>query len=335
MREHDVWTEASDLARNGSYGFVFGSRFEQKFDTERYFTFYRYLKEAFDRFQEAFDPDTMPDPALESGHGGWTKAARHILVERDDLRLVARITISQIKRLRDAGVRTCAELIASGAVPRINGDVLDRLRRQARLQVASRGKRLPEFEVLLPDEGKRAGLADLPPASDGDVYFDLEGFPLAENGLEYLFGAVTVHDGTPKFRDWWAHDAAQEKAAFESVVDWLHGRWKADPAMHIYDYAPYEVTALRRTLTLLDILRSLEVDEGKLLLVYNQTVASDQLTRERVEGFLGHRIPLEIAHDLELFHRATTTGRPVVQLDPLHPASRDLTRLAELVATPY
>ncbi|HTF41563.1 MAG TPA: TM0106 family RecB-like putative nuclease [Propionibacteriaceae bacterium] len=227
-------------------GFVFGNRLEQAFDTERYFFFYRYLKEAFDRFQETFDPDAMPDPALESGYGGWTNAARRILVERDDPRLVARITISQIKRLRDAGIRTCTELIASGAVPRINSDVLDRIRRQARLQVASRGKRLPEFEVLPPDVAKRAGLAALPPASDGDVYFDLEGFPLAENGLEYLFGAVTVRDGTPQFHDWWAHDAAQEKAAFENVVDWLHKRWKADPAMHIYHYAPYEVNALRR-----------------------------------------------------------------------------------------
>ncbi len=232
--------------RPGRLGFFFGNRLEQDFVTERYFSFYRYLKEAFERFQETFDPDAIPDPALESGYGRWTNAARRILVERDDLRLVARITVSQIKRLRDAGVRTCADLIASGAVPRINGDVLDRLRRQARLQVASRGKRLPEFEVLLPDEGKRTGLAALPPASDGDVYFDLEGFPLAENGLEYLFGAVTVHGGTPEFRDWWAHNSAEEKAAFERVVDWLHERWKADPAMHIYHYAAYEVTALRR-----------------------------------------------------------------------------------------
>src|SRR3989454_2488912 len=182
-------------------GFVFGNRLEQTFDTERYFSFYRYLKEAFDRFQETFDPNAIPDPALESGYGGWANAARRILVERDDLRLVARITISQIKRLRDAGVCTCADLIASGAVPRINGDVLDRIRRQTRLQVASRGKRLPEFEVVPPDQEKRAGFAALPPASTGDVYLDLEGFPLTENGLEYLFGAVTARDGASEFRD--------------------------------------------------------------------------------------------------------------------------------------
>ncbi len=96
-----------------------------------------------------------------------------------------------------------------------------------------------------------------------------------------------------------------------------------------------EVTALRRTLSLLEILRSLDVTEERLLLVYNQTVAAHQLSRERVEGFLGHRIPLEISHDVELFHRATTSGRPVILLDPHHPSARDLRRLAELVGVPY
>jgi pilus assembly protein CpaE len=95
-----------------------------------------------------------------------------------------------------------------------------------------------------------------------------------------------------------------------------------------------EVTALRRTLSLLEVLRVLEVKDERLLLVFNETVASDQLARERVEGFLGHRIPIEIAQDLDVFHRATTAGRPVVQLDPDHPASRQLRRLAEFVATP-
>jgi pilus assembly protein CpaE len=96
-----------------------------------------------------------------------------------------------------------------------------------------------------------------------------------------------------------------------------------------------EVTALRRTLSLLDVLAGLDIEEERLLLVYNRTVASEsQLSRERVEGFLGRRIRCEIAHDVELFHRATTSGRPVLQLDPEHLASRQLRRLAEFTATP-
>ena len=89
-------------------------------------------------------------------------------------------------------------------------------------------------------------MALLPPASPKDVFFDLEGFPLIEGGREYLFGAVHIKDGEPTFVDWWAHSEAEEKAAFEACVDWLYSRWKADPAMHIYHYANYEVHALRR-----------------------------------------------------------------------------------------
>jgi pilus assembly protein CpaE len=96
-----------------------------------------------------------------------------------------------------------------------------------------------------------------------------------------------------------------------------------------------EVTALRRTLSLLDVLRGLDIGDERLVLVYNHTVAFDaQLLRERVEGFLGRRILLEIPHDVDLFHRAITSGRPVLQLDPEHLASQRLRRLAEFAATP-
>src|SRR5213075_718841 len=90
-------------------------------------------------------------------------------------------TRSQIKRPRAEAIATCAALVASaGPIPKISADVLARLRRQARLQIASRGKPKPIFESLPHEPGKRIGLAILPPLSDGDVFFDLEGNPLAD-----------------------------------------------------------------------------------------------------------------------------------------------------------
>ncbi|HWA14926.1 MAG TPA: AAA domain-containing protein, partial [Gemmatimonadales bacterium] len=58
--------------------------------------------------------------------------------------------------------------------------------------------------------------------------------------------AVTVDRGTPEFHDWWAHDNASEKKAFEDFVDWAYARWEQDPSLHIYHYAAYERSALRR-----------------------------------------------------------------------------------------
>ena len=74
----------------------------------------------------------------------------------------------------------------------------------------------------------------------------MEGDPLIEDGLEYLFGVVYLEDGELKFCDWWAHNPAEEKKAFESVIDWICERRRTDPAMHVYHYAPYEETALQR-----------------------------------------------------------------------------------------
>ena len=241
------YLEAIQDTRPPQLGFVLGTGEERWFDTERFFYFYRHLRDTFLEFQEAFDPTAPPDPALERSWGRWETAAQEILEKRDDLRLVARMTRSQIKRLRAKGIATCAALVAStGRVEKLSDDVLARLRRQARLQIASRGKARPTFEVLPHEAGKRIGLATLPPASPGDVFFDLEGNPLADGGLEYLWGAVTVDNGNALFKDEWAHNVEQEKAAFEQTVDWIHERLRQDPNMHVYHYANYEVAALER-----------------------------------------------------------------------------------------
>ena len=68
-------------------------------------------------------------------------------------------------------------------------------------------------------EQPRRGLALLPPASSLDVFLDLEGFPYAERGLEYLIGATTIAtDGKLAFDDWWAHDEPEERVAFEGFI---------------------------------------------------------------------------------------------------------------------
>lgn len=107
---------------------------------------------------------------------------------------------------------------------------------------------VPKYELIpIAKDDPRKGLALLPPPSKYDVFFDMEGYPYVDGGLEYLFGA-SYFDGKGKlcFQPFWAHDHAQEKVAFEKFVDWVYKRWQMDPSMHIYHYADYEVSALRR-----------------------------------------------------------------------------------------
>jgi uncharacterized protein len=97
---------------------------------------------------------------------------------------------------------------------------------------------------VLTSEPKR-GFELLPAPSPQDLFFDIEGDPFWEpgRGLEYLWGFV---DSSKTFRPFWAHDRHQERRAVEQTIDLILQHRAADPAMHVYHYAAYEVTALKR-----------------------------------------------------------------------------------------
>jgi hypothetical protein len=103
------------------------------------------------------------------------------------------------------------------------------------------------FDLLPVNPIDPKGLAMLPPHDDADLFFDLEGNPLEEGGLEYLWGCSYFDEqGERQFWERWAHDHEQEKQAFLDFVQWAHSRWFTNPNMHIYHYGHYEVSVCKR-----------------------------------------------------------------------------------------
>ena len=90
------------------------------------------------------------------------------------------------------------------------------------------------------------GLLRLPEPAAGDLFFDMEGDPLVEGGLEYLFGVYREQGGVGQFRAFWAHDRDQEREATGRVLSFLREHLTAHPAARIYHYNHYEPTALKR-----------------------------------------------------------------------------------------
>ncbi len=241
--------ESLQARRPRYFSFILGDKREARFSTDEFFFYYRRLKQAYLLFQSRFDPNSPPDPGKDRAFGRWNEVAGAILESQDHLSRVARITFPQIKKLGDAGITTLAALAGTSleSIPRIQPETFRRLKTQAHLQLASKGRDKPLVEVVTPHEDDpRRGLALLPPPSSLDIFFDMEGFPLVDGGLEYLFGAVYREDGKSAFADWWAHDAIQERKAFEGFIDWAYARWQRDKTLHIYHYAAYETTAVRR-----------------------------------------------------------------------------------------
>ncbi|MTD53905.1 TM0106 family RecB-like putative nuclease [Amycolatopsis pithecellobii] len=186
--------------------------------------------------------------------------AEHCAAGREagrDLSLVAGIRGDQRRKLAEAGLPTIDRLATAAPQDRPR-DMSERtftaLRAQAVIQVRQDTTGEISYEIVDPDP-----LAALPAARPGDVFFDMEGDPYALGGagLEYLFGAV---DSRAEFTPFWAHSRDDEKRAFEQFVDFASARLAEDPEAHIYHYAPYEVTALKR-LAALHGTREEEVDD--------------------------------------------------------------------------
>jgi predicted RecB family nuclease len=183
--------------------------------------------------------------------------------EHDHLVRVAGIRRDQITRLASAGITTLAELGSAPEdieIPRIAGVTFTKLRSQAALQLHHRLSGEHVYELLEPEPERGFGL--LPKPSLGDLFFDIEGDPFWEpkRGLEYLFGVTELRGDKPRFTALWAHDREGERAMFEQFVDLVHTRLRQRPDLHVYHYAPYETTALKRLASVYDT-RVEEVDD--------------------------------------------------------------------------
>ena len=149
----------------------------------------------------------------------------------------------EARRRRDHDARRSSGARRPSRPAGINPDTWAKNREQAELQLHAREHGRDVYRLLQPQP--EAGFALLPDPSPGDLFFDFEGNPFwdAQGWLEYLWGILDV-DGN--FTPLHAHDHATERLAFERFVDLVHERLARDPTMHVYHYAAYEITALRR-----------------------------------------------------------------------------------------
>ena len=209
--------------------------------------YYRFARQRYLDFTAAPPGGSVGAPCGHCTYCRWAERCAAEWEAANHLSLVAGLTRGQAEALRAAGI---PDLVALAAAPRdlrvdgVQQETLGRLQAQARLQAHQRETGERKVELLDPDPGR--GLARLPQPSEGDMFFDMEGDPLYDGGLEYLFGIVTVEDGEERFHAFWAHDRDEEKAAFQVTVDFMVERIRRYPDAHIYHYAAYEETALKR-----------------------------------------------------------------------------------------
>jgi predicted RecB family nuclease len=224
---------------------VLGTRERESFRLADFDAYYRRVRGRFLDFL-AREPETYPWPVDHCALCEFLARCSAQWDRDDHLTRVARIGRSQIARLGEAGITTLEQLgdaPPGTEIPQLAPQTFEALRHQASLQLGHRRTGEHRYDLLGPEAERGLGL--LPRPSDGDLFLDFEGDPFftAARGLEYLTGLM---DTSGRFTAILAHSFEEERAAFERLIDLLHERLAADPALHVYHYAPYELTALRR-----------------------------------------------------------------------------------------
>ncbi|MEZ5897895.1 MAG: TM0106 family RecB-like putative nuclease [Hyphomicrobiaceae bacterium] len=248
---------------------------------------YDYIGAAMQRFEQfVAEPPAAsePEPCAQCQYCHWATVCEAHWIETDHLSGVANMRSTQARYLREAGISTMAQLasLKIGAVKGLAPAIVERLGQQARLQVAKRNDGQDRFEILPTEAGR--GFCRMPKPNPGDMFFDMEGDPLYPGGLEYLLGFLTGTADKAVFTPFWAHDRAEEKRAFEQAVDFIVERLGAHPAAHVYHYASYEASALKRLSTLHGT-REAEIDDllrrGKLVDLYRVVAEGVRVSEPR------------------------------------------------------
>lgn len=198
--------------------------------------------------------DSAPDPAWAPPRESctrcrWIKQCEAGRVHDKDLSLIQGIRTSTRSVLVSHGIKTIDQLAKATDEMRpkspkeVSKETYSRLREQAQIQIQGRNKTIPIFEVRDTEV-----FAIMPAPSVGDIWFDMEGDPFANNGegLEYMFGYLWSENSKYLFNTFDARNTSEEKKAFSDFIHYVIHRRQQYPNMHIYHYASYEVSAMLR-----------------------------------------------------------------------------------------
>jgi predicted RecB family nuclease len=296
--------------------------------TADYAAYFRSVRRRMQNFVEraGAEAESYPEPAEHCAVCRYWKRCEDQRRADDHLSLVAGITRRQRDRLGLASITRLAELGLLDRERRIDGiqaESLERVRAQAALQLKGRSAGQVIYE-LLQNEALTIGLGGLPEPTPGDLFLDLEGDSFVmDDGLEYLFGLVdfgepeldfTVRDapGSARYQAFWAVNRAEEKRAFEQVIDRvLRGRQRF-PDLHLFHFGHREADALKK-LSCRHATRETDVDqllrEGVLvdllpIVRHGLRASVESYSLKELEGLHGYQraTPLrEAARAMQLF----------------------------------
>ena len=110
------------------------------FEVNKFWAWYQFKKNEYKTFLRNFDPNKEPDD-IPGDHSSWTEFINERLKKKRDLILVHNMLKTQRNKLRSEGILSIDQLAAIKAntqIAGLNPEILERLRKQAAIQIKPR-----------------------------------------------------------------------------------------------------------------------------------------------------------------------------------------------------
>ena len=280
-----------------------GSDIVHKYKTKEFLDFYLFTKNNFEKYLKNISKEKVyPEKCSHCAICDYSQVCEKIWVEDNYINQVAKINRSQIEKLKKIGINTVKKLAEANPEQlkvKINKQALKDRISQAQLQEEKRETGASKYIILDPDKGK--GFYKLPEPNEGDLFFDIEGYPQEDGrGFEYLHGIYYKNKKNFEFKYFWAKDFKKEfeKENFIELINFFKSHFKKYPKAHLYHYNSYEKRSLRQLASLF----SSDFPEGSnfvdsllrgekfvdLFLIVNQSVRTSEkdMSLKSIEGVL-------------------------------------------------
>ena len=222
----------------------------KKYKVNEFINYFTYTKNRFEKLlPELKKSDIYPEKCSYCQFCPWLDNCEKTWEDDNYINQVARINRSQVIKLKKENIGTVEALAKISALKiksKINQASKIRLVQQAKLQEEKRLTGKSRYIFNDTEEGK--GFYKMPKENEGDLFYDIEGFPQSEKrNYEYLHGIYYLNSKNNEYKSFVVKEYTEneEERIFIDLVNFLKKHFDKYPEAFIYHYNDYEKRALK------------------------------------------------------------------------------------------
>ena len=220
------------------------------YKVSEFIDYFLYSKENFEKFLPiAKKTNLYPEKCSSCPMCPWLDECEKKWVNENYINQVCGIISSQVQKLKKENIKTISNLAEANPIEiksKINLVTKIKLVNQAKLQEHKRLTNEIKTVLLTPEINR--GFYKMPEPNEGDLFYDIEGFPQSESRpFEYLHGVYFFNKGKKEFKKFVInnYDILEEKRIFIELINFFKDHFDKYPDAYLYHYNNYEKRALK------------------------------------------------------------------------------------------